>query len=175
MSAIVQRINRPAVLIGKIGHTREGRVLETESHTRGIDVRGDANDRIHQLVEQSAVRNNQVTPGGAPQKAVQRLPCPQEEGPIAFPRAANRIIGCDVGRLGPFPNLFGGQTFHLADVTLEQNGIELHGSPDSRSDDLRRLFRAPSGLAMIRSNFAPSAFQRSASAWACARPFSVSG
>ena len=65
-----------------------------------------ANDRIHQLVEQATVRNNQVASCRPPQKAMQRLTCTQEECPIALPLAANGIIGGDVGRLWLFSHFF---------------------------------------------------------------------
>jgi len=74
MRMIVYRVDCPAMLVRKIHHTRKGCVLEAEPHTGWIRVMRNANDGVHQLVEQTAMRNNQVTTRWPFEKGVQRLP-----------------------------------------------------------------------------------------------------
>ena len=84
MIAIVQRVERPAMLMREIKDARERGILKTETHSRRIDMGSNANDRVHQLIEQPAVRNDQVTARRPMQEFMQSLAGPQEERPIAF-------------------------------------------------------------------------------------------
>ena len=51
MGAIVQGIDRPAMLVRKIGHAGESGILKTKPHSRGIDMGSNTNDGVHQLIQ----------------------------------------------------------------------------------------------------------------------------
>ncbi len=100
MSAVIHRIDHPAMLMRIINHTRKGCIFKTEAHTRWINMRSNPNDRMHQLIQKSTMRDDQIFSRRLAQELLQSLPGAQEQGPIALPFPADGVIGCDIGRLG---------------------------------------------------------------------------
>ena len=77
MGVVIHRIDCPAMLVWIIVRARESGILKTETHARRVNVWGDTNDGVHQLVEQAAMRNNEIASGRSMQQGMQRLPCTQ--------------------------------------------------------------------------------------------------
>src|SRR3989304_3289883 len=86
------------MLMRKIDHARERSILKTKTHTRWVGVRRNAYNGIHQLVEHTPVRNNQVTSGRSLQQSLQCLTCAQVQSPIPLshtpqpPRRGHKVL-----------------------------------------------------------------------------------
>src|SRR5690242_11905940 len=119
VSAIVQRVDRRSMLVWIINHMRKPGVVRPKAHSGWIDVGRNADDRIHQLIKQTAMRDDQVAPSRPAQKALESLTCPQEESPVAFACPADVIVRGDIWRLRPFAHFLRRQSLHLADVAFE--------------------------------------------------------
>ena len=78
MGTVIDCVNRPAMLIGKIDDAGERRILETKTHTRWVNMRGNANNCVHQLVKKSTMRDDQITAWRTSHEIVQRLTRAQE-------------------------------------------------------------------------------------------------
>jgi hypothetical protein len=55
VGAVIDSVNGPAMLMWKINDPRKGGILKTEAHTGGINMGRDADDRVHQLIENSSM------------------------------------------------------------------------------------------------------------------------
>src|ERR1043165_6260442 len=123
MVMIVERVKRPAMLMWIIDHARKRCIFKTKAHPGWIDMRSNASDRVHQLIENAPMRNDKIASRRSAHETRQSPTRTQKQCPIALAFPSNGIIGGGMGRVRDFPNFLNGQPLHLSDVTLEQNGI----------------------------------------------------
>src|SRR5687767_14488119 len=95
MDMVIERFNCPAMLMRLIEHARKRCIVESEAHSGGVGMWRNSNDGMHQLIQQPAMRDNQIAPGRSAQEAMQSLASAQKEDPVAFPHTANCVIGGD--------------------------------------------------------------------------------
>src|SRR3989304_5073309 len=127
------------MLMRKIDHARERSILKTKTHTRWVGVRRNAYNGIHQLVEHTPVRNNQVTSGRSLQQSLQCLTCAQVQSPIPLSNTPDGVIRCCIGGSWLFSNFLGSKPCHLTDIPFHPDRIILNLHIQCRSDDLCRL------------------------------------
>src|SRR5215213_6049324 len=82
VGAVIYSVNRPTMLIGKINDAGKRSILKAKPHARWVNMGGNSDDRIHQLVEKPAMGDDQVTTRSSAHKIVQCLTRAQEQSPI---------------------------------------------------------------------------------------------
>ena len=78
MDMVIEGFNRPAMLMRLIKHACKRGILESESHTRGICMWSNADNCMHQLIQQTSMRNNEIATSRSAQKTMQGLARAQE-------------------------------------------------------------------------------------------------
>ena len=66
-------VDLPLMGMGAIGQVRKAGILESKTWTAEVGVGRNANDRVHDLVEQPAMRDHQVFARLAPEQTMQGL------------------------------------------------------------------------------------------------------
>src|SRR5687768_14616889 len=95
MDMVIERFNCPAMLMRLIEHARKRCIVESEAHSRRVGMWRNSNDGMHQLIQQPAMRDNQIAPGRSAQEAMQSLTSAQEQDPVAFAHATDCVIWSD--------------------------------------------------------------------------------
>ena len=85
MGLVVDFVDHPAMLVWVVSQLGKSCIFEPEPRPRVVRLREDAHNSMHQLVQQTAVRDDQISGRLALEKIVLSLPRAQEQFPIPFP------------------------------------------------------------------------------------------
>ena len=85
MSVVIELFYRPAMLMRKIHQLGKSRVAKPEAGARIVRLRRHTQNCMHELIEQAAMRDDQISAGFALDEILQCLTGPQEEFPIPSP------------------------------------------------------------------------------------------
>jgi hypothetical protein len=143
VDVVVQFINRPAVMEREIMQLGERRILKAETRAGIIRLRDNAHNGVHDLIQQTAMRDDQIPRRLALQQLMQRLPRPQEQFPIPFPIRADGSYGVVKSGCEKFWRT--SCAVNPANSPLSrssQSGSNSKAQVERRGDDLRRFLRA---------------------------------